>query len=97
MKNHRMYGRTQRRKGKFIVFSLAMCAAVSACRSPQQRAETPGEVKRYHLEGEVLSVDAANKTLVVNHGSIPGFMPACTIPVPSSCGSKKIVLNISRV
>jgi protein SCO1/2 len=85
MKNHLKYSGARRRWGILMVFSLAICAAIAAvsgCRSPQQREQTAAEVKHYQLEGEVVSVDAPNKRLVVKHGDIPGFMEAMTMPYP---------------
>jgi protein SCO1/2 len=39
-------------------------------------------VKRYTLNGRVVSLDAAAKTLTVDHEAIPGFMGAMTMPYP---------------
>jgi Cu/Ag efflux protein CusF len=36
--------------------------------------------KRYTLDGTIKSVDAKQRTLVVQHGDIPGFMAAMTMP-----------------
>jgi protein SCO1/2 len=34
----------------------------------------------YHLRGKVVSTDAAHGIVVLNHGAIPGFMEAMTMP-----------------
>ena len=38
-----------------------------------------GQAERYRAEGVVRSVDRAGASLVVDHGEIPGFMPAMTM------------------
>jgi Cu/Ag efflux protein CusF len=35
--------------------------------------------KRYHLEAEVISVEAPRGLIIVKHGDIPGLMPAMTM------------------
>jgi protein SCO1/2 len=42
-------------------------------------ADPAAQEKRYPLTGEVISVDAAKKLLVVQHDDIPGLMPAMTM------------------
>ena len=37
------------------------------------------DVKRFSLQGEVVSVDAGSKVVFVKHGDIPGFMSAMTM------------------
>lgn len=41
---------------------------------------TAGAPKRFALDGTIKSVDAKQRTLVVQHGDIPGFMAAMTMP-----------------
>jgi protein SCO1/2 len=36
-------------------------------------------VKRYHLKGKVISVDATHNSLTIDHEAIPGFMNAMTM------------------
>ena len=55
------------------MFLLAGCA-----RSEKPVAETT-KADQHPLTGEILSVDAARKILVVRHDDIPGFMPAMTM------------------
>ena len=35
--------------------------------------------REFHLHGQVIQSDASNKTIVVKHGDIPGFMPGMTM------------------
>jgi protein SCO1 len=44
------------------------------------RARPQGPVRLYHLEGTVLAIDRERSQLVVQHGDIPGFMAAMTMP-----------------
>ncbi len=55
----------------FVGFLLVACRPRSA-RQPQ--------ALRYALKGKVISVDKAAKQIVVDHGAIPGFMAAMTMP-----------------
>ena len=55
-----------------IAIALALAAAVPAPAAAQQA--------RHAVRGMVLSVDAARKTIVVSHDSIPNVMPAMTMP-----------------
>jgi len=50
--------------------SLACCLAV-AC--------APKDVKHYPIQAKVISVDLPSKRIVVEHGDIPGLMPAMTM------------------
>ena len=42
--------------------------------------------RHYTFEGRVVSKIPATHTLVVDHGNIPGFMPAMTMPYPVAAG-----------
>jgi protein SCO1/2 len=57
-----------------ILFSLGLALAVaSACaKAPEQRT--------FSMQGQVQSLDAPRKLVVVKHGEIKGFMPAMTMP-----------------
>ena len=67
---------------------LLICA--SACGSPEPaKSETPPAMQaqpsaehpaRYDLNGKVVAIDKAAKKLTVDHGDIPGFMGAMTMP-----------------
>jgi protein SCO1 len=41
---------------------------------------TAGSVQRYDVTGLVLTVDATNRTVLVSHDRIPGYMDAMTMP-----------------
>lgn len=70
---------------KFVCVSFAaaifLSAALAGCGSqkPAQTEQQQGP-KRYQLAGRVVSVDQAKLQLVVDHGDIPGFMMAMTMP-----------------
>src|SRR5262245_58559643 len=56
-----------------LVFALSLAAASLSCsRPPDQRS--------YALQGQVQSIDAPRKLLIVKHEEIKGFMPAMTMP-----------------
>jgi len=65
---------------------------VMACSSPppkQNDAPPPAaaqpqqtQPQRYDLKGKVVSIDKSGKMLTVDHGDIPGFMGAMTMPYP---------------
>ena len=56
------------------VFVLSLCLAVAGgcSKAPDRRSFT--------LQGQVQSIDAPRKLLVVKHEEIKGFMPAMTMP-----------------
>jgi len=56
-----------------IVFSLCLALAAAACR-------TPASERSFTLQGQVLSIDAPRKIVVVKHEDIKDFMPAMTMP-----------------
>ena len=56
-----------------LVLALSLAAAALAC-------GTPTEQRSYALQGQVQSIDAARKLLIVKHEEIKGFMPAMTMP-----------------
>jgi protein SCO1/2 len=56
-----------------IVFSLFVGLLGVACgKAPDER--------RFPLQGQIQSIDAARKTVIVKHEEIKGFMPAMTMP-----------------
>ena len=71
--------------GGFFAVTIFLSASFAGCGSqkpaqteqPQQQQQGP---KRYQLAGRVVSIDAAKQQLVVDHGDIPGFMMAMTMP-----------------
>jgi protein SCO1/2 len=63
-----------------------LCLFSAACGSqpqpaPAATASQPAAA-RYDLKGKVVSIDAANNALTVDHEEIPGFMAAMTMPYP---------------
>jgi protein SCO1 len=56
-----------------IVFSLCVALASVACSKSSDR-------RTFTLQGQVLSLEPARKTLVVKHEEIKDFMPAMTMP-----------------
>jgi protein SCO1/2 len=64
---------------------LLLLLALSGCNKSENQPTVvmPPKVtvaKRYHLEGKVVSVDKRANMLNVDGESIPGFMPAMTMP-----------------
>ncbi|HTZ47592.1 MAG TPA: SCO family protein [Verrucomicrobiae bacterium] len=55
---------------KKIFLLIVIFANIAGCSKPS---------KRYHLEAEVISVEASRRLIVVKHGDIPGLMPAMTM------------------
>lgn len=58
-----------------ILFPVGLAGCGSSKPAPQP-AEGP---QRYHLDGRVVSVEAAKQQVVVDAGDIPGFMAAMTM------------------
>jgi hypothetical protein len=59
---------------RLFLFLLVLLVACSADEAPKPLSE-PGE-KLYVIRGVILSRDAANNTLNLDHERIPGFMEA---------------------
>ncbi|MGA3294181.1 MAG: SCO family protein [Candidatus Acidiferrales bacterium] len=57
---------------------VALVFGPAACKKPQEQEN----VKRFHLVGKVVSVDAQGSSIVVDHQAIPGFMDAMTMAYP---------------
>lgn len=76
------------RRGVFfaaIVLSLT-AAAMAGCSKQGARQQTARQqtknVKRYHLVGKIVSIDATQKTLTIDGQDIRGFMSAMIMPYP---------------
>ena len=77
---------------KRLVFAfgiaLSLCAAACGGGTSQNQNQTQSQTqtqtpeKRYHLAGKVVSIDKEQHHLIVDHGDIPGFMSAMTMPYP---------------
>jgi protein SCO1/2 len=67
--------------GVFATLGLAGCG--SSKPAAQQQAQQPADgSKRYQLAGRVVAVQPSSTEVVVDHGDIPGFMMAMTMPYP---------------
>ncbi len=63
-----------------LLFSILL---FSACNTQQAETQnTSANAKRYELEGEVLSVDRANKKASIKHKEIEGYMDQMTMDFP---------------
>jgi protein SCO1/2 len=61
----------------FVILLTALAAGLAGCKKEQ-----PEQVKRYHLVGKIVAVQAEQNTLIVDSQEIPGFMAAMTMPYP---------------
>ena len=59
-----------------LVVAASLLIMLAACNKP---AAAP-QVKRFHLKGRIVLIDAANNSLTIAHEAIPGFMDAMTMP-----------------
>jgi protein SCO1/2 len=66
--------------GVFATLGLAGCG--SSKPAAQQQAQPADGPKRYQLAGRVVAVQPSSNEVVVDHGDIPGFMMAMTMPYP---------------
>src|ERR1700758_2348134 len=57
-----------------IALLVALSSLLTSCRNPPKR--------HYFLQGRVLGKSDPTRQIIVNHGAIPGFMPAMTMPYP---------------
>ena len=77
-----------------IVACAAACAVALAWGCGRASSEAPpaaasadsGGERSFPLTGEVISVDAGEKVLVVRHNEVVGYMPAMTMEFPVSAG-----------
>jgi protein SCO1/2 len=65
--------------------ALTAVLLVTAC-SRTEKASAAPTAKTYALTGEIISVNAEKKVLVVKHDDIPGLMPAMTMEFTASAG-----------
>lgn len=59
-----------------LLVSLFLAAASFSCREP---GASPN-AKRYDLKGKVVAVDKTEHRVTIDHGEIPGYMDAMTMP-----------------
>jgi protein SCO1/2 len=58
------------------LLSLALCVAIAAAACTQK----PPDQRLYPLQGQVQSIDAPRKLVILKHEEIKGFMPGMTMP-----------------
>jgi protein SCO1 len=63
-----------------ILAVVVLFAGLTGCSASNQE-QTQGP-RRYAMKGRVVSIDKAQKEVTVDHGDIPGFMGAMTMPYP---------------
>ena len=70
--------------GVSLFICLTGCSSPPAQNEPQAQQAQPTEQKteRHELQGKVVSIDKAGKSVTVDHQEIPGFMGAMTMPYP---------------
>jgi len=56
-----------------LLAAFAVCVACAGCQD---------STRHYALQGRVVAKDPSTQQITVNHGEIPGFMPAMTMPYP---------------
>jgi protein SCO1/2 len=71
----------ERRLARAALALVAVCFifGLAACK---KQAQEDANVKRFHLVGKVVAVDARGSSVVVDHQAIPGFMDAMTMAYP---------------
>lgn len=68
---------------RFLTISLLALVALAGCRTspkPGAQSSSAPDVTVYHMRGKIVSSDAAQGIVVVNHEAIPGFMGAMIMP-----------------
>jgi protein SCO1/2 len=63
-----------------LLVSLALLLPVAGCRKSSPPPSQTGPAATFHLRGTVVSTDAANGEVTLDHGTIPGYMRAMTMP-----------------
>ncbi|MGA2276514.1 MAG: SCO family protein [Terracidiphilus sp.] len=64
---------------RLLAYSLLVLIALTGCHSGQKQNSSQND-KVYHLRGKVVSTDAAQGEVTLNHEAIPGLMEAMTMP-----------------
>lgn len=78
--------RIERRYRTAATLAIFAIALLAGCYRSQSAAPAKSEEVHYPLKGEIISVDAPHKTIVVRHEDIPGLMPAMTMEFAVSAG-----------
>lgn len=74
-----------KKRASALAFALLLAlaaAAIAGCSKPKPAEQSATNVKRYHLVGKIVSIDAAQSTVMVDGQAIPGFMAAMVMPYP---------------
>ena len=66
---------------RFVFAFVLLVLILTSCGKPVAK-EVSATAKHFTLRGKVISVDRAAKTATVEHGDIPGYMDAMTMPFP---------------
>jgi len=66
---------------RFVFAFVLLVLVFTSCGKPAAK-EVSATAKHFTLRGKVISVDRAAKTATVEHGDIPGYMDAMTMPFP---------------
>jgi protein SCO1/2 len=66
---------------RFVFAFVLLVLILTSCGKPAAK-EVFATAKHFTLRGKVISVDRAAKTATVEHGDIPGYMDAMTMPFP---------------
>ncbi len=64
---------------RYFLLVLLFIFFLSSCGGGSSQQESPSKLKRYNLEGTVLSINKPNKTASIKHKEIPDFMSAMTM------------------
>lgn len=95
-----LHGRTHRSlilsiTGVSLFIWLAACSSQPSQNPPQAQQAQPTEpkIERHELNGKVVSIDKAGKSVTVDHQEIPGFMGAMTMPYPVK--DERLLENLS--
>lgn len=67
---------------RFHALIIAFSLFLAACSSTPKRVSDPSAVKRFDIEGKVVSVDKVKKKAEIDHKAIPGYMEAMTMDFP---------------
>jgi len=66
---------------RFVFAFVLLVLILTSCGKPAAK-DVSATAKHFALKGKVMSVDRVAKTATVEHGDIPGYMDAMTMPFP---------------
>lgn len=76
--------------------ALTLLGTIGCARSDPAAVQPPAE-KHYPLRGEIVSVDATQRVLVIKHEAIAGYMPAMTMEFLVSAGDAAVAKPGQRI